>query len=346
MDRRQALCGLSLATAGLLLGGAGATAASASTAPAGSPFPKGGPRARVLFVNDLSGDVDGLFAAAHALLSPSIELRGMIGTSAGVRSQTAHRSVELAQEVIRLAGGRDLPVFAGAERKLAAADAPVRMPGVQAIIDEAHRTDSALPLYVAVGGGLTEVASALMIDPAIAGKFTLIWIGGQRAPHAGQTDYNYGIDPLAARHVFAETEVAIWQVPREAYATCTVSLSEVQAFVAPQGPLGQWLYAQMLDANTKFAGYRMNTGETWTLGDNPLVLLTALTDWVPSTLGRQPRYERTGSSAFDTIAAPSLQPDGSIGEGGQGRPIRLYTAIDNRMMFNDLFAKLRIFAAR
>ncbi|HEY9196784.1 MAG TPA: hypothetical protein VIM77_10980, partial [Mucilaginibacter sp.] len=38
------------------------------------------PRMRVIFDNDFSGDPDGLFALTHMLLSPSVEIRGIIGS--------------------------------------------------------------------------------------------------------------------------------------------------------------------------------------------------------------------------------------------------------------------------
>ena len=59
-------------------------------------------------------------------------------------------------------------------------------------------------------------------------------------------EYNFAIDPIAARHVFNDTEVPIWQVPADLYADCQVSMTELQAFVAPCGPIGAWLYKQAL----------------------------------------------------------------------------------------------------
>lgn len=116
----------------------------------------------------------------------------------------------------------------------------------------------------------------------------------------------------------------------------------MQAFIAPNGEIGRWLYEKLLAANAKMAGLRMNTGETWTMGDNPLVLLTALTDRVPSQFGRAPRHERTGSSLFVETAAPFLDNKGIAHPRIEGRRIRIYKNVDVRMMMNDLFAKLRI----
>lgn len=334
IDRRGALAGTLLGTA--------LTALPSLAAAATAPFkPLAGPRSRVLFVNDLCGDLDGLYAAVHQILSPTTELRGIIGTGTGRAGETAEKSVALAKEILGLMGlAGQIPVLAGASAKLAAIAQPQRSPGIQAIIDEALRTDTDLPLYVAVGGGLTEVASALLIEPRIADRFTLVWIGGDAWPAGGVGETNFNIDSIAARYVFNESTVRIWQVPRGAYGTTLVSASELQAFVAPYGAIGDWLYRKVADAPLRFAKV-LNMGETWALGDNPLVLLTALADWGPST-GRPFRYERTGSSPYDEVIAPLLNADGTFTPRSAGRKIRIYRAIDTRMMLQDLFAKLRI----
>lgn len=338
LDRRKAISTGLLAT-GLALASLGRPAFAATNL---VPFkPIVGPRARLLFVNDLSGDLDGLYAAVHAILSPSTELRGIIGTGTGRAGETVDASAALAKEILALMGmtGR-INIFAGASAKLSSTAAPPRSPGTQAIIDEALRTDTDLPLYVAVGGGLTEVASALLIEPRIAERFTLVWIGGDAYPGGGVGETNFNIDAVAARYIFNDTTVPIWQVPRSVYATTVVTASELQAFVAPHGAIGEWLYRKVADAPLRFKKM-LNMGETWTLGDNPLVVLTALTDWGPSS-GRPFQYQRTGSSQYDEVVAPLLKSDGTFEPRTTGRKIRIYKSIDTRMMLQDMFAKLRI----
>lgn len=329
--------------------GAGALAGAsfAANASATTPFaPPRGPRSRVIIVNDLSGDIDGLFSTVHALLSPSAEVRAIIGASANSQlgigehdEESAHHSADAANEILRVMRRRNtVPVYVGARERMQDAMTPVANAGTQAIIDEAMRTDTTLPLYVTVGSGLTEVASALLIEPRIADRFTLVWIGGNPYP-AGGAEYNLLIDPLAAQHVFNETQVPIWQVPFHVYASCQVSNSELQTHVAPMGAIGSWLYQKMLDASST---YPWNTGEGWTLGDSPLVLLTALTAWVPSGIGPNGMvYLGTNSSRFDEIHAPRLEANGAYTAQQSGRRIRAYQAVDTRLMFSDLFAKLR-----
>jgi purine nucleosidase len=322
-----------------------AMGASPALAKRAKPYaPLMGPRSRVIFINDLSGDPDGLFAAVHAILSPSIDLRAIVATAAaGYQStETAQAAADLALEMLRLTGREGkVPVLLGAEKKLAAAGTPDRSPGAQAIIDEAMRKDTTLPLYVAVGGGLTEVASALMMEPAIASKFTLVWIGGDPYPEGG-AEYNLSIDQIASQHVFNDSLVPIWQITSGVYKTCAVSETELQAYCAPHGKIGAWLYNKMIKQAADMSKFKFNVGETWTMGDNPLVLLTALTDWVPSMRPPPFVFERTGSSVHDEIFAPRLLPDGKYEARSEGRKIRVYRSIDTRMMFGDFFAKLRM----
>lgn len=308
--------------------------------------PPAGPRSRIVYVNDLSGDIDGLFATVHTILSPSTELRAIVGSGPGNDNATenARNAAALAAEMLAKMGlSGKYPVHQGAVGRLRSPREPIASAGTQAIIDEARRTDTKLPLYVTVGGGLTEVASALMLAPEIADRFTLVWIGGG-SPHPQGAKYepNFGIDPLAARYVFNQTNVPIWHVSSEVYQTCVVSNSELLLHVASCGEIGRWLFDQVKALSAKFSPH-FNTGETWTLGDNPLVVLTALNDWVPSDVSKQGlQYKRTGSSSFDEMFAPQLDANGAATARSTGRRIRRYTSIDTRLMFGDFFAKLRL----
>jgi hypothetical protein len=234
-----------------------------------------------------------------------------------------------------------IPVFEGAAGKLADIHTPLRSTGTKAIIDEAMRTDTKLPLFVAVGGGLTEIASAAMLEPRIVDRLTLVWIGGDAYPAGGTGETNFNIDRLAAQFLFNETHLRIWQIPRAVYGTCLVSDTELQAFVAPYGEIGKWLYGKVFEAAGRWGG-AINIGETWCLGDSPLVVLTSLGDWGPSEYRPEFRYERYGSCPFDEVYAPLLNPDGTFSVRTDGRKIRIYKGIDTRLMLNDFFAKMRV----
>ena len=335
-----------------MVGGAAALAASLAATPVlaarkTAPFnPGSGPRSRMVYVNDLSGDIDGLFATAHALMSPTCQLRCIVGTPAMFAAETAAVSAALGEEIVGLMGMKgQIPCHAGSSGKIGTGRVAQRSPGVQAIIDEAMRTDTDLPLYIAVGAGLTEVASAVLIEPKVAERATLVWIGGGSWPDGIKNEYNFGLDTDAARFLFNDTAMPIWQVPQSVYATCLISAAELRTMVAPHGRIGDWLYRKYTgfpEAFAKLIPIRINLGETWAMGDSPLVVLTSLGDSLPSFENGKVAYDRTSAGRYDEVICPTLNRDGTFTARSEGRKIRIYKDIDTRLMFGDFFAKLAL----
>lgn len=298
-------------------------------------------RMRVIIDNDFSGDPDGLFQLTHLLLSPSVETRGIIGSHIGIKdfidpSETqADNAVKKAKEVLNLIKLQDsIPVLTGSNWSMQNDSTPVRSEAVDFIIKEALRTDTKLPLYILCGGGLTEVASALLTNPLIAGKFTLIWIGGPEypaiafpPPKASKVEYNLNIDIHAARVVFNQSAVEFWQVPRDAYRQAIIPFSQILIHVKTKGQIGQFLFKELMQLMNKLK----RVGETYILGDNPLVLLTAL----------QTYFEPDpASSSYQKLKAPRISSQGLYEDNPYGRNIRVYNKLDVSLMFNDFFMKL------
>lgn len=303
------------------------------------------PRARLIIDNDFGGDPDGLFQLAHHLLSPTMDVRGVIGSQhyeggfyglSGSAEQGAAMAIELVR-VMRLDGR--VPVLAGAPGKLADLRTPARSAAAELIVREAMRDDTETPLYVACGAGLTNLASAYLLEPRIGRRLRLVWIGGPEhdglalpPPGEKRVEYNLGIDPLAAQVVFNVSDIPLWQVPRDAYRQAMVGYAELVRRVKGAGPTGAFLMAR-LDDLLKRAGRRL--GETYVLGDSPLVLLTAL----------QSSWEvDPASSGYAVRRAPGINEAGGYEANPDGREIRVYTRLDTRLMFEDFFAKLALFA--
>jgi purine nucleosidase len=304
------------------------------------------PRARVIIDNDFSGDPDGLVQLAHHLLSPAVDIRVVLGThlragdSWDTSTDTADRAAALARDIALRCARTDVQVIAGSNVSLNDASTPIRNAAAAAIIAEAMRDDTDLPLFVACGAGLTEIASAWLIEPRIAERLTVVWIGGHEhaeiaepPPNGPDMEYNCGIDPIAARVVFNDSDLRIWQVPRDAYRSTITSRSELIVRMAEQSDLGRHLFDALADVVAKVSAFGMAMGETYVLGDSPLVLLTALwTAFEPSP----------ASSNSVVMPCPRILDSGMYEPRPDGRPLRVFTAVDNRLMFEDLYAKLAI----
>lgn len=301
------------------------------------------PRIRVIIDNDFGGDPDGLFQLAHHLLSPSVEIRAVIGSIHHTEGfygypGTASHSCEMARDLLRvMARDQPPPVFEGGGTAMKDPSAPVPSEGAAFIVKEAMREDTKLPLVVVCGAGLTDIASACLMEPKIARRLRLVWIGGPEypgqavpPPGAGRIEYNMSIDLMAARMVFNRSDIPLWQVPRNAYRQALVSRAELTDKIGGKGEPGDFLMGRLDDLIRRAHG---SLGEAYVLGDSPLVLLTAL----ESSWEQDP-----SSSGYVSLPCPEISDQGSYVENSKGRPIRVYTSLDTRLMFGDFFAKMAL----
>jgi purine nucleosidase len=306
------------------------------------------PRARVIIDNDFSGDPDDLFQTAHHLLSPSVEIPLIVASHLSVgdpwdpsTTQAANAAAKV-NELLGVMGmtGR-VPVLTGSEVALADCRTPRRTAAAESIVAEAMREDTR-PLYYAAGAGLTDLASAWLIEPRIADRLTLVWIGGLEhaelalpPPGSKGPEYNLRIDITAGQVVFNDSTISIWQVPRNVYRQMLFTHAEMETQVRPLGALGAYL-TDSIERVMRWTGeLGFHIGETYALGDSPLVTLTAL----QSSFEADP-----SSSSYVLRPAPMLDAEGRYVARPDGRPIRIYTQIDTRLTFGDMIAKLALFA--
>jgi hypothetical protein len=296
-------------------------------------------RARVIIDNDFGGDPDGLFQLAHHVLCTSTEVVQVIASRVADAMIAPGRDiiaegVEAADEVLALAGS-SLRAAAGTRAALAPGVTPPASAAAEAIVAEAMREDTELPLFYAAGGGLTELAAAYLLEPRIARRVTLVWIGGHGYGSDSEgMEFNTSADLVAAQVVF-RSPIAIWQVPEPTYGQCLVSWAELDRDIAPSGALGSYL----VDRWRRFTRgieerFQTSLGECAVLGDSPLVLLTSL----QGTFRAEP-----SSSPSQELPRRPIQDDGSYGPPVGGLPaVRVFTGVDMRLMYADLVAKLAL----
>ena len=203
-------------------------------------------------------------------------------------------------------------------------------------------SDDVRPLYVVCGAGLTDLASAYLMKPEIAKRLVVIWIGGPEYPDMAPAplgvekyEYNQRIDPLAVQVVFNHSDLQLWQVPRSSYRECLISYAEILTKVKPMGAIGGFLYNSIVNIYKWRNNSPPGLGETYILGDQPLVTLTAL---------QASFHPEPSSSTFVSRPAPTINENGSYEDNPKGRHIRVYTHTDVRLTFDDFFEKLALFA--
>jgi len=305
------------------------------------------PRFRVITDNDYAGDPDGLVQLAHHLLSPSVEITGIIsshlrpGDDWDLTGDAVSEGVRLVRELAAVMRYQELPqLVMGSKVPLKNIEEPAISPGAQLIVDEANRQDVDTPLYVVCGGSLTSIASAWLMDPTIASKLTVIWIGGPEypghrvpPPNAMPIEYNLLEDLIAGQVVFNKSDLNLWQIPRDAYRDCNASTAELITRMKNKSELGEYLFEKISAVARRGIKYTGYFSEMYSLGDSPLVLLTALqTGFEPAP----------SSSEWVDLQCPQIDDNGQYHFGAQSKLVRVFTHLDVRMMFEDMYAKFEL----
>lgn len=269
------------------------------------------PRCRVVIDNDWAGDPDGLVALAHHAMSPANNIvavtssltNPMFGPPGGM----AQAGADLAEDLLRVL---KLPGLAGIH---AGPDTPFtgqprNNPAARAIVDAAVDTAGGdLPLLLVCAGTLTNVADALLLEPAVARSFTLVWVGGAEKD---KEEYNYFTDPAAADCVLGNAELSVWQFPAETYRRVVAPVAELDAAFRNTGAVGAWLWEHF---NSLEVPDFVKFGPLWCLGDSAPLVVTGLDDIT--------------STYVQTSAEPQR---------------RRYTSVDTRLIMADFVAKLRL----
>lgn len=291
-------------------------------------------RIRMIVHTDCKNEADDQFAVAHHLMTPKFDVRGIIaghfdvGQKRFPKKQTASASYDEVMKVLKLMHlEMEYPVFLGAQCGLADEQTPIDSDGARFIIEEAMREDDR-PLYIALQGAITDLASAILMKPEICQRMTAIWIGGGAYPEGG-FEFNLMQDIHGANVVF-KSEMPVWQVPMNVYKQMGVSLAELQLKVMPCGEIGHYLFTQMVEFNMKLADDpHWPHGEIWGLGDQATIAPLM--------------EEQEKTDSYDLVEAPEFDLETMKYIHGKGhRKIRVYHTLNARLTLEDFFCKLRI----
>jgi purine nucleosidase len=303
-------------------------------------------RSRVVCDNDYCGDPDGAVQIAHHLLCKSIDIRAVVSSAVAPHHPSwnhhcADDGAAIVRRIAELAGRPDVPILCGSSEPITS-NVPTVSPGAEALVAEAMR-DADLPLFVACAGGLTTVASAWLMEPRIADRLTVVWLGGHAYDVTEDqlpADYRYRetnvmTDMAASQIVFNDSDLSLWQIPQDAFSDLVASRSELLVRMRPHGPLGAYLF-DSIGARVDAWSSGIKMGETYAFGDESVVLLTALGGaYSPEPI----------SCGWITRPRPRLLANGLYEDNPDGAPIRVFTKLDTRLLFEDLYAKLEARAA-
>lgn len=278
---------------------------------------------RVLYSTDTKNEADDQYVIAHAIMTPKFIVEGFVAAHYEKKDpvDSMEKSYQEIDKVLTLMGQeKNFKYFRGAPHGLPDENTPVDSEGARFIIEEAMK-ESEYPLFVVGIGCATDIASALLLEPAIAERITVIWLGGRNYP-AGGEEFNL-MNDVAAGNVLFQSNVPLWLLTTDVTSVMKVSYAELEYKVRPCGAIGDYLCTQLYDVGK----------EDWTNGESWII-------WDDATVGLLLDHH---AYQYEELPAPYILPDMTYRlQPENKRLVRFYTAVEPRFIFEDFFCKLAL----
>lgn len=137
-------------------------------------------------------------------------------------------------------------VFKGSENYMKDVHGAVESDAARDLIKKAHETKDTL--YVLAIGAITNVASAIILDPSIIEKICVVWLGGQPTSFGHGLEFNLMQDYEAANVIF-ESGVPLILIPCMTVASMlTLTKDEVEKNLMGKNELANYLGENVLSA--------------------------------------------------------------------------------------------------
>jgi len=284
---------------------------------------------RIVLDTDAYNEIDDQFAIAYMMKKPCMfDVQALMAApyyndkSSGP-GDGMHKSYDEILKLLQLMDMNDKKeiVFRGSEKYLPDEKTPVDSPAARELVRLSNISTPDDPLYIVAIGAITNVASALLLDPTIVERCVIVWLGGH-APHWPDTrEFNMQQDIAAARVVF-DSGAPVVQLP------CMGVVSELRT----TGPeLESWLrgknkISDYLADNTieEVAGYASGTAWSRVIWDVSAIAWFLNSNFMSGSIKPVPICEYDYTYSYDPNRHPYL----------------MIESLDRDAIFTDLFKTL------
>jgi len=257
-------------------------------------------KVRMVLDTDTYNEVDDQFALTYAIKSKEkIELEAVYAAPFhNERSQSPGEGMELSyDEILKILGMLKVDsnnfAYKGSTNYLKNINEPEESDAVRDLIDRAMKSDDDDPLYVVAIGAITNIASAMLIEPEIIKKIVVVWLGGNALFWDNTTEFNLSQDILSARIVF-DSGVPLIQIPCAGVTThLLTTISELEQYIDGKSEIGTYL-TSIVRSYTKdpFAWSKV-------IWDISTIAWLINPDWVPTHLVHSPIITDHNTWSFD-----------------------------------------------
>ena len=256
-------------------------------------------KVRMVLDTDTYNEIDDQFAVVYSLLSPEkldVEAIYAVPFFNEKSSGPADGMEKSFDEILRLLDRLDVSpenfVFKGSTEYLSDYDNPCKSDAVSDLIERAAKSDDE-PLYVVAIGAITNIASAILIEPEIVNKMVVVWLGGHALHWPNTNEFNLKQDVTAARLVF-DCGVPLVHIPCAGVTShLLTTVPEMKAYVRGRGKIGDYLFELFSNHNTEHCG--------WSKVIWDIATIAYLIDgsWVPTEVVHSPIITDQKTWSFD-----------------------------------------------
>ena len=172
--------------------------------------PKG--KIDVVLDTDAYNEIDDQFAIAYMLRSQDkLNIKGFCAApfSGNNRCESDPeygmvKSYEELKKIVKLAGNDEFldKIYRGSTRYLPDENTPVESEAARFMAELAKDYSPEKPLYIVAIGAITNVASAILMNPAMKENTVIVWLGGHALHFVDNNEFNLRQDVAAARIIF------------------------------------------------------------------------------------------------------------------------------------------------
>ena len=154
-------------------------------------------------------------------------------------------------------------VYKGSESFLADEKTPVISPAAEHLVKIAMEYSSDNPLYVVAIGAITNIASAILMNPKITDNIVVVWLGGTALHWHDTKEFNLYQDVAAARIIFG-CGVPLVQLPCAGVVSAfTISEAELNQWLIGKNKISDYLARNMIEEASSYAAGRPWTRVIW-----------------------------------------------------------------------------------
>ncbi len=277
----------------------------------------------VVIDTDTFNEVDDQFALVLALLSPKkLKVEAIYAAPFHNKRSSGpgdgmEKSYQEILEILELVHAEhEPPVYRGSAAFLSSETAAVKSDAAHDLIRRGQAATE--PLYVIALGALTNIASALLLEPSLVERLIVVWLGGHAFHWPHNQEFNLKQERAATRVLLA-SGVPLVLIPCMGVTShLRTTVPEIERYVEPQGKIGQFLAERFKSYESGHEGW---SKEIWDLA--PVAYLLDET-WAPTSL----------------VPTPGLNDDLTWKHSSDSTTMRVATFVDRDPIFRDLFKKL------